>query len=74
MKLIYPKPRGTEPRVIVITRGGAAIGEDRTIQRNIIEDSGIMKVVDKTRAFDENKERQIFEEAGKDFKRDQGSS
>jgi hypothetical protein len=44
------------------------------IQGNITEDSGIRKVVEKTRAFDENKERQIFEEAGKDFKRDQGSS
>jgi hypothetical protein len=74
VKLIYVEPHGADPRVVVITQGGAATEEDRMIQGNITEDSGIRKVVEKTRAFDENKERQIFEEAGKDFKRDQGSS
>jgi hypothetical protein len=41
----------------IITQGGIATGEDRTIQRNIAEDSGIRKVAKKTWAFDANKER-----------------
>jgi hypothetical protein len=74
VQLIYVEPCGTDPRVIVITRGGAATGEDRTIQRKIAEESGIRKAVEKTQAFDARKERQIFEEARQEFKGDQGSS
>jgi hypothetical protein len=32
VKLIYVEPRGVDPRVIVITRGGVGIGEDRATQ------------------------------------------
>jgi hypothetical protein len=74
VKLIYVEPHGTGSRVTVITRGGAAIGEDRTIQRKITEESGIRKVVEKTQAFNARKERQIFEEARQEFKGNQGSS
>jgi hypothetical protein len=44
------------------------------IQGKIIEDSSIRKVVERTKAFDAKKERQIFKEARQEFKRDQGSS
>jgi hypothetical protein len=57
VQLIYVEPCGTDPRVIVITRGGAATGEDRTTQRKITEESGIRKAEEKTQAFDAKKER-----------------
>jgi hypothetical protein len=62
VQLIYVEPHGTYPRFVVITRGGAATGEDRTNQRKIVEESGIRKAVEKTQAFDARRERQIFEE------------
>jgi hypothetical protein len=74
VQLIYVEPRGTDPRVTFITRGGIAIGEDRTIQKKIVEESGIRKAVEKTQSFDARKERQIFEEARQEFKGNQGSS
>jgi hypothetical protein len=74
VQLIYDEPRGTKPRVTVITRGGTATGEDRTTQRNITEELGIRKDEEKTQAFDGKKERRIFEEARQEFKRNQGSS
>jgi hypothetical protein len=43
VKLIYAKPRGEDPRVVVITRGGTVIGEYRLTQGKITEDSGIRK-------------------------------
>ena len=43
-------------------------------QGKIAEDSGIRKAAEKTQNFDAKKERQIFEEARKEFKVDQGSS
>jgi hypothetical protein len=61
--MIYAEPHRTDPRVTVITRGGATTGEDRTTQINITEESGIRKAEDKTQAFDAKKQRQIFEEA-----------
>jgi hypothetical protein len=63
VQLIYSKPRGIDPRVVVITRGGISIGEYRTIQRKIVEELGIRKAMEKTQAFDAKKERQIFEES-----------
>jgi hypothetical protein len=45
VQLIYDEPHGEDPRVIVITRGGVVIGEDRLTQGKAIEDSGIMKAV-----------------------------
>jgi hypothetical protein len=65
VQLIYIEPRGGDPRVTIITRGGDIIGEERLTQVNIIEDSRIRKAVEKTQAFDAKKERQIFEEARK---------
>jgi hypothetical protein len=74
VQLIYVEPRRENPRVIVITRGGPAIGEDRMIQGKIAKDSGIRKGAEKTQDFDAKKERQIFKEARQEFNRDQGSS
>jgi hypothetical protein len=72
--LIYDEPRREGPKVTFITRGGATIVEDRMTQGNIAEDLGIGKAIEKTRTFDANKERQIFEEARQEFKVDQCSS
>jgi hypothetical protein len=65
VQLISTKPRREDPRVIVITRGGVVIGEDRTTPRNIIEESGVRKDTEKTQVFDVRKEKQTFEEARK---------
>jgi hypothetical protein len=35
VQLIYVEPRGEDPRVIVITRGGVVIGEDRITPERI---------------------------------------
>jgi hypothetical protein len=72
--LIYDEPHGEDPRVSIITRGGAVTGEDRLIQGKTIEYSGIRKDAENTQTFDAKKERQIFKEARKEFKGDQGSS
>jgi hypothetical protein len=72
--LIYAEPGEEDPRFVVITRGGAITGEDKMIQGKTTEDSGIRKAAEKTQTFDAKKERQIFEEARKEFKVDQGSS
>jgi hypothetical protein len=74
VQLIYAKPCEVEPRVTVITRGGATTGVDSMTQGKITEDSGIRKAAEKTQNFDAKKERQIFEEARQEFKADQGSS
>jgi hypothetical protein len=74
VQLIYVEPRGADPRVIVITRGGVVTGEDRVTQEKTTEDSGVRKVVEKTQTFDAKKERRTFEDARKEFRRDQGSS
>jgi hypothetical protein len=71
IQLIKVEPRREDPRVIVITRGGIVTGDDRMTQGKTTEDSGIRKVAEKTQTFDAKKERQIFEEARKEFKGDQ---
>jgi hypothetical protein len=71
---IYVEPRGEEPRVDVITRGGIVTGEDRLTQGKTTKDLGVRKATEKTQTFDAKKERKIFEEARKEFKEDQGSS
>ena len=63
--MIYAKPRGEYPRVVVLPRGGLVTGDDRITQGKIIEDSGIRKAIEKTQVFDARKERQMFEEARK---------
>jgi hypothetical protein len=74
VQLIYVEPCREYPKFFVITRGGAATGEDRMTQGKITEDSGIRMATKKTQTFNEKKERQIFEEERQEFKEDQGSS
>jgi hypothetical protein len=74
VQLICVEPCGEDPRVIFITRGGVVTGEDRLTQVNTTEDSGVRKATGKTQNFDAKKERQIFEDARKEFKGDHGSS
>jgi L-asparaginase/Glu-tRNA(Gln) amidotransferase subunit D len=57
VQLIYDKPRGEDPRVVVITRGGTITGEDTPTQGNTTKDSGIRKATEKTQMFDARKER-----------------
>jgi hypothetical protein len=72
--MIYVEPQREDPRVVVITRGGVFTGDDRMTQGKTIEDSRIRKSTQKTQTFDAKRERQIFEEARKEFRGDQGSS
>jgi hypothetical protein len=74
VKLIYIESHGEEPRVFVITRVGVVTGEDRVTQGNTTKELGVRKAAEKTRFFDAKKEKQIFEEAIKEFGRDQGYS
>jgi hypothetical protein len=74
VQLIYVEPHGADPRFVVITRGGAATREDRASQGKTEDDHRVRKATEKTPTFDAKKERQIFEEARKEFKGDQGSS
>jgi hypothetical protein len=74
VQLIYTEPHGEDPRVDVITRGGVVTGEDRLTPGKITKDSGIRKATEKTQMFDAKKERQMFEEARKEFIGDQGSA
>ena len=72
--MIYFESQGEDPRVVVITRGGAVTGEYRMSQGKTTKDSRVRKVVEKTQNFDAKKERRTFEDARKEFRRDQGSS
>jgi hypothetical protein len=74
VNLIIVEPRGADPRVIVITRGGTAIGEDRGTPGKTTKQSRIRKSVEKSQEFDPKREKQTFEEARKEFRRDQASS
>jgi hypothetical protein len=72
--LIKDEPRGEYPRLVVINRGDAATEDDRMTQGKTTKDSRISKAAEKTQTFDAKKERQIFEEARKEFKGDRASS
>ena len=72
--MIYAEPHGADPRVVVITRGGLATGEDKAAQGKTKNDHGVRKDIEMTPTFDAKKERQIFEEERKEFKGDQGYS
>jgi hypothetical protein len=74
VQLIYAEPRREDLRVVVITRGGVVTGEDRVTQGKTTEDSRVRKDAEKTQDFDAKKERRTFEDARKEFRRDQGSS
>jgi hypothetical protein len=74
VQLISAEPRGKDPRVVVITRGGTVTGEDRVTPGKTTEESRVRRVVEKTQVFDPRKEKQTFEEARREFGRDQASS
>jgi hypothetical protein len=63
-----------DPRVIIITRGGIVTGEDRVAPENTTKESGVRKAGENTQVFDSREEKQTFEEARKEFGRDQASS
>jgi hypothetical protein len=63
-----------DPRVIVISRGGTTRGEDRVTPGNITEEIIVRRDAEKTQEFDPKKEKQTFEEARKEFGRDQSYS
>jgi hypothetical protein len=48
VQLISVEPRREDPRVIVITRGGIVIGEDRVTPENTTEGSRIRRAAEKT--------------------------
>jgi hypothetical protein len=73
-QLILVEPHGVDPRVVVITRGGTAIGGDRVTPGKITKESGVRRVAEKTWEFDPKKDKKTFEEARKYFGRDQASS
>jgi hypothetical protein len=73
VQLISAEPHREDPRVI-ITRGGTIIGEDRVTLGKDIEESRVRRVAEKTQVFDPRKEKKMFEEARREFGRDQGSS
>jgi hypothetical protein len=60
--LISAEPRGVDPRVIVITRGGASTGEDRVTPWKTTKESRVIRAAEKTQEFDPRKEKHTFEE------------
>jgi hypothetical protein len=67
VQLILDEPRGEEPRVIFITRGGFVIGEDMVNPRNTINGLGIIRASKKAPLFDPTKEKHTFEEVRREF-------
>ena len=63
--MISAKPRGEDPRVIFITRGGVFTGEDRVTLGKTAEGLGIRIVVEKEQFFDLRRESHTFEEERK---------
>jgi hypothetical protein len=74
VQLILAEPRGEDPRVIIITRGGVFTGEDKVTRRKTTEGSGIKKYAEKAQLFDPRRERHTFEESRKEFVEGQDSS
>jgi hypothetical protein len=63
VQLISVEPRREDPRVVVITRGGIAIGEYRVTPGKTTDGSRIRRVVAKAQLFDPRRKKQTFEEA-----------
>jgi hypothetical protein len=63
-----------DPIFDVITRGDTVIGEDRVTPGKTTEESGVRRVTEKTQLFDPRKEKQIFEEARREFGREHAYS
>jgi hypothetical protein len=57
-----------------LNRGGIATGEDRVTPWKTTKQSEVGKAAEKTQEFDPKKEKQTFEEARKEFGKDQASS
>jgi hypothetical protein len=57
VQLISSDPHGEDPRVVVITRGGAATGEDRVTPENTTKGSRIKRATKKTQLFDPREEK-----------------
>jgi hypothetical protein len=74
VKLILFEPCSEDPRVIFITRGGGVIGEDKMTLGKTTDGSRIIKYVEKTQLFDQRKEKNIFEEARREFVGEHASS
>jgi predicted ThiF/HesA family dinucleotide-utilizing enzyme len=55
VQLISAEPRGVDPRVVVITRGGASTGEDKMSPTKTTDESGVKRTVEKTPEFDSRK-------------------
>jgi hypothetical protein len=70
VQLIMEKPHGSDPIVAIITREGTATGEDKVTPGKTTEQSGVIKAAEKTQEFDPKREKQTFEEARKEFRRD----
>ena len=69
VQLILAEPHGEDPRVIFITRGGTATGEDRVTPGNTTKESRIRRATGKTQLFDPREEKKTFEEARREFGR-----
>jgi hypothetical protein len=52
VQLISTEPRGEDPRVIVITRGGVVTGEDKVTPEKTTEESRVRRAAEKTQVFD----------------------
>jgi hypothetical protein len=74
VQLILAKPHGEDPRVVVITKGGVATGEDRVTPGRTAEGSGIKKATEKAQLFDPRRERNTFEKESKECLEGQASS
>jgi hypothetical protein len=74
VQLITIEPHGIDPIFVSITRGGTATREDRVTPGKTTKQSGVIKVVEKTQEFDPKREKQKFDEAKKEFIRNQASS
>jgi hypothetical protein len=66
-QLISVEPRGEEPRVAFITRGGTVTGEDRVTPGKTTDGSRIRRASEKAPLFDPRKEKHTFEEARREF-------
>jgi hypothetical protein len=65
VQLILEEPYREDPRGIVITRGGTSTREDKVNPEKTIEESRVIRVIEKTQLFDPREEKQTFEETRK---------
>jgi hypothetical protein len=70
VQIITAKPQRAYPKVVVITRGDVATGEETVTPGKTTKQSGVRKDAEKTQEFDPKREKTTFEEARKEFMRD----